>query len=148
MTYPLGSFPRFGHQARWAFERRNRAMLNSILTRQAMAAEHLRKEIALHEVFCIILQSTNALNEEGQRELDEINRRLDSIRRRHEAGKRVYYKIFTEIMMYFCEDTYPDMKKMSLAHLKQIVEDTAARHLRGESVFVYYSTGSQKKGNG
>jgi hypothetical protein len=44
MTYPLGSFPRFGHQQRWALGRGNRAILNSILTRQTIAAEHLRKE--------------------------------------------------------------------------------------------------------
>ena len=32
--YPLGNFPRFGHQERWAAERRTRAIANSIATRQ------------------------------------------------------------------------------------------------------------------
>ena len=41
MDYPLGSFPRFGHQERWANERRERAIANSIATRQAMAARNL-----------------------------------------------------------------------------------------------------------
>lgn len=41
MNYPLGSFPRFGHQERWANERRERAIANSIATRQAMAARNL-----------------------------------------------------------------------------------------------------------
>jgi hypothetical protein len=50
MTYPLGSFPRFGHQQRWADERRSRAMLNSILTRQAQAEEHFMNEVALYEL--------------------------------------------------------------------------------------------------
>lgn len=34
MDYPLGSFPRFGHQERWARERRQRAIENSIITRR------------------------------------------------------------------------------------------------------------------
>ena len=34
MDYPLGSFPRFGHQERWARERRQRAIENSITTRR------------------------------------------------------------------------------------------------------------------
>jgi hypothetical protein len=34
MDYPLGSFPRFGHQERWARERRERAISNSITTRR------------------------------------------------------------------------------------------------------------------
>ncbi len=34
MDYPLGSFPRFGHQERWARERRERAIENSITTRR------------------------------------------------------------------------------------------------------------------
>jgi hypothetical protein len=32
-NYPLGSFPRFGHQERWAAQRRQRAIENSIATR-------------------------------------------------------------------------------------------------------------------
>ena len=35
MSYPLGSFPRYCHQERWAQERRQRAIANSIATRQA-----------------------------------------------------------------------------------------------------------------
>lgn len=145
MTYPLGSFPRFGHQARWASERRNRAIMNSIFTRQMMAEEHLQKEIALHEVFCLKLQSANFLDEESQRELDEIDQRLKSIHRRHEAGKRVYYRLLTEIMVYFCEDNYPELKDMSQERLKLIAEDLAERHLRGETVIHCNTTDAKQK---
>jgi hypothetical protein len=44
VDYPLGSFPRFGHQERWAHEQRERAIANSIATRQAMAARNLMVE--------------------------------------------------------------------------------------------------------
>ena len=46
MDYPLGlgSFPRFGNQERWAIERRQWAIENSIATRQAMAARNLMVE--------------------------------------------------------------------------------------------------------
>ncbi|MCC6354951.1 MAG: hypothetical protein IT577_13765 [Verrucomicrobiae bacterium] len=37
MDYPLGTFPRFGHQERWAHARRERAISNSIATRRWQA---------------------------------------------------------------------------------------------------------------
>jgi hypothetical protein len=42
--YPLGSFPRFGHQERWAAERRDRAIANSIATRHARKVVRQRDE--------------------------------------------------------------------------------------------------------
>jgi hypothetical protein len=48
MSYPLGSFPRYGHQERWAQERRERAIANSIATRQAKKrCRVLREEAGL-----------------------------------------------------------------------------------------------------
>jgi len=44
MSYPLGSFPRFGHQERWAQERRQRAIANSIATRQAQKRARVLRE--------------------------------------------------------------------------------------------------------
>ncbi len=44
MSYPLGSFPRFGHQERWAQERRQRAIVNSIATRQARKRDRVVRE--------------------------------------------------------------------------------------------------------
>ena len=34
MQYPLGQFPRYGHQERMAQERRERAVANSVIARQ------------------------------------------------------------------------------------------------------------------
>jgi hypothetical protein len=136
MTYPLGSFPRFGHQARWASERRNRAILNSIMTRQADAEDHLRKEIALHDVLSQLVNSMHSKAIEGQREIHEWKARLESIRQRHQAGKRVYYRKLIEVLLFFCDatSTHPELKGMSHDDHKRLVEDLAERHLRGETV--------------
>ena len=52
MNYPLGSFPRYGHQERWAQERRQRAIANSIATRRARKYDRAIREgcelLALH----------------------------------------------------------------------------------------------------
>jgi len=146
MTYPLGSFPRFGHQERWAWERRNRAMLNSILTRQADAEEHLRKEIALQDILSQLLNSMRSNTSDGQHELNEWKSRLESIRRRHESGRRVYYRKLIEILLFFSNatGTHPELKGMSHDDHKRIIEDLAERHLRGEKVLHQTKTpGSQ-----
>jgi hypothetical protein len=46
MSYPLGSFPRYAHQERWAQERRDRAIANSIATRQAKKRYRVLREEA------------------------------------------------------------------------------------------------------
>jgi len=136
MNYPLGSFPRFGHQERWAGERRNRAMLNSILTRQSDAEDHLRKEIAFHDVLSQIVNSMHSTVTEGQQTIDEFKWRLESIRRRHESGKRVYYKKLIEILLSVSEatGTSPELKEFSYEELRLIIQNLAEKHLRGESV--------------
>lgn len=136
MTYPLGSFPRFGHQERWASERRDRAMVNSILTRQADAEEHLRKEIALQDILSQLLNSMSSNTTEGQQELDEWKSRLESIRLRHDSGKRVYYRKLIEVLLFFSNatSTHPELKGMSHDDHKRMIEDLAERHLGGETV--------------
>jgi hypothetical protein len=147
MTYPLGSFPRFGHQARWASERRNRAILNSIFTRQMMAEEHLTKEMALYDIFCEILQGMTANTEEGEQQLAEIGLRLESIRRRHEDRRRVYYGVLGEILLFFCDvlGTYPELKDKDREGMKLVLESLADRHLAGEQVLHPHVTRSQSE---
>jgi hypothetical protein len=147
MTYPLGSFPRFGHQSRWASERRNRAILNSILTRQAMAEEHLTKEMALYEIFCEILQGITANTEEVEQQLAEIGLRLESIRRRHDSRRRVYYGVLGEILLFFCDamGTHPELRSKDREEMKLVLESLANRHLSGEKVVQYNVTGSQSE---
>lgn len=136
MSYPLGSFPRFGHQQRWANERRNRAIQNSILTRQADAAQHLAREIALYEIFCKLLQASTPSNEEGERYIAEISHKLESIRRRHESQHRVYYGILGNILRFFCDamGKHPEMKDKDREGMKRVLEDLANRYLAGEQV--------------
>jgi hypothetical protein len=43
-NYPLGSFPRFPHQERWAQERRQRAIYNSIITRKWQKGQRQQRE--------------------------------------------------------------------------------------------------------
>lgn len=105
MNYPLGTFPRFGHQERWAQERRARASQNSAATRQAQAQYELAIEgevlLSMEEV---ILTAT-ANSPEGEAGLEEIKRRLDKIRIKHDAGQRVYYACLGETFQYFCRIT-------------------------------------------
>ena len=147
MTHSLGSFPRFGHQDRWAFERRNRAILNSILTRQLMAEEHLAKEMALYEIFCELLQATMANNEEGERQIAEIVRKLEFIRRRHESRRRVYYGVLGEILIFFCDamDKRPDLKDLGRERMKIELESLADRHLAGEQLVQHHGGGRQPR---
>jgi hypothetical protein len=46
-NYPLGSFPRFAHQEQWAQERRERAIHNSIITRQRKKMHRQQSEAKL-----------------------------------------------------------------------------------------------------
>ena len=59
MSYPLGSFPRFGHQERWAQERRERAIANSIATRGARKRDRVIREGAELLAFTEVLEWAN-----------------------------------------------------------------------------------------
>ena len=136
MTYPLGSFPRFGHQQRWADERRSRAILNSILTRQANAEYNLRKEIAFHDILKRLAQGMRALNVEGEKQIAEFSARLGAVHRCHEAGKRVYFGKLAGLLLDYCELTgsHPELREMSRDHLKRTVENLAFMHLSGTPI--------------
>jgi len=105
MDYPLGTFPRFGHQERLAQGRRERASRNSAATRQAQARYELAIEgevlVSMEEV--ILTATANC--PEGEADLEEIKRRLDKIRIKHDAGRRVYYAYLGETFQYFCRIT-------------------------------------------
>lgn len=92
MGYPLGQFPRYGHQIQRAAERRERAIWNSIVTRKNRANYYLRVEAAFYNH---LIQSTNdakAKTAEGQQFLDNLNARLFRIKTKLEQGHRVYFR--------------------------------------------------------
>ena len=136
MGYPLGSFSRFGHQQRWANERRTRAMFNSMMTRQANAEEHFRKEIALYDIFTQVVHCMNSSTADGQLQINEFKIRLESIRHRHESGRRVYYRKLIDFVLLFCDvaEVHPQFKEAGYENQKAIIEDLAERYLRGENV--------------
>ncbi|MCF7673710.1 MAG: hypothetical protein K9N23_01370 [Akkermansiaceae bacterium] len=133
MIHPLGSFPRFGHQERWARERRVRAIANSILTRQANAEYNLHKEIAFHDLLQRLAQGMHALSDKGERQIAELTARLDAVRRHHEAGRRVYFGKLAGLLLDYCEVTgsHPELREMSRDHLKRTVENLAFMHMQG-----------------
>lgn len=131
MPYPLGSFPRYGHQQRWASARRERAINNSIVTRQARAYEHLQTEIAFYNVLCGFADTMKANNAEGEMLISQFQERLRSIHRKLSVGKRVYYRKLTETLLFCCEITgsYPELKDMTQYQLEAIVENEAEKFI-------------------
>ncbi|MDB4680822.1 hypothetical protein OAE72_02620 [Akkermansiaceae bacterium] len=135
MTYPLGSFPRYGHQQRWADERRQRAITNSILTRQANAEAHLNTEMA----FCqeLLKQATTfrANNDEGERNIAEFYKKMNRIQRIHAKGKRVYYQRLIDLLLWVCEicGQYPELKHKDKEFMVALIEDTAFRYEQGQA---------------
>lgn len=127
MNYPLGTFPGYGHQQRWAGDRRARAINNSIATRQAQAEEHFQTEIAFYNVLCGYADTMKAESTEGEVLLAEVHERLGSIRGKLSLGRRVYYRKLTETLLFFCEiiGVYPELKDMTQEQLKIIVQSEA-----------------------
>jgi len=105
MNYPLGSFPRFGHQERWANERRERALANSIATRQAMAARNLMVEREVYLMLDEYVQKMQPKCPQTRAMADEILKRMNRIKRKHEAGQRVYFRYLGETLQLFCRST-------------------------------------------
>lgn len=92
MDYPLGTFPRYGHQIRRAAERRERAIHNSIVTRQAQAHYYLRAEAAFYNFIIEYTNSLEAKSPGGQVFIDELNSRLLRVKQKLEQGQRVYFR--------------------------------------------------------
>jgi hypothetical protein len=105
MNYPLGSFPRFGHQERWANGRRQRATENSIATRQAEAQRNLMVEKEFVLMLDEYVQTMQPQCPQTRAMADEILKRMDRIKRKHEAGERVYYRYLGETLQLFCRST-------------------------------------------
>jgi hypothetical protein len=105
MDYPLGSFPRFGHQERWANERRERAIANSIASRQAAAARNLAVEREVYLMLDGYVQSMRPNCPETRAMADEILKRIARIKRKHDAGQRVYFRYLGETLQIFCRHT-------------------------------------------
>jgi len=125
MNYPLGSFPRFGHQERWANERRERAIANSIATRQAMAARNLMVERELYDLLDGYVQSMRPNCPETRGMADEILKRMARIKRKHDADQRVYFRYLGETLQFFCRNTglTQSLEGLGPERLAQIAED-------------------------
>jgi hypothetical protein len=125
MDYPLGSFPRFGHQERWAIERRQRAIENSIASRQAAAARRLMVEQEVYLMLDEYVQKMQPKCPQTRAMADEILKRMNRIKRKHEAGQRVYFRYLGETLQLFCRSTGTTDALEGLApeRLAQIAED-------------------------
>ena len=125
MDYPLGSFPRFGHQERWAIERRQRAIENSVATRQAVAARNLMVEQEFYDMLDGYVQSMRPNCPETRAMADEILKRMARIKRKHVAGQRVYFRYLGETLQLFCRNTAltQSLEGLGLERLAQIAED-------------------------
>ena len=125
MDYPLGSFPRFGHQEALANERRERAIENSVATRQAMAARNLMVEREFYDALDGYVQSMRPNCPETRAMADEILKRMARIKRKHDAGQRVYFRYLGETLQLFCRNTAltQSLEGLGPELLAQIAED-------------------------
>jgi len=115
MNYPLGSFPQFGYQASRAAERRERAIANSIATRQANAFYNLQIEAAFFNLLDSSYEEMTPLSPEAEVVVGDFKFRMARIRRKLESGKRVYYRYLAETLVLFCDicGINPELKEMS-----------------------------------
>ncbi len=122
MDYPLRSFPRFGHQERWAIERRQRAIENSIA---AMAARKLMVEREFYDLLDGYVQSMRPNCPETRAMADEILKRMARIKRKHDVDQRVYFRYLGETLQLFCRDTAltKSLEGLGPERLAQIAED-------------------------
>jgi len=102
MRYPLGSFPRYGYQARNSAIRREVAIENSAATRRVNAWENFQIEKALFSYIETLLAHALPKTEKGAGILREINERASRIRRKHAVQERVYFKYLGETLRLFC----------------------------------------------
>lgn len=129
MGYPLGSFPRFGHQERWAQERRQRAIANSIANRQARANLELNIEIAFYNWFTSIPLTPN--NEAGRRHIASINKSADAIREKLEKGERVYFKRLGKLLQNVGKRSgrFPELLTMDDRQLADVAREIGVDEL-------------------
>lgn len=118
MNYPLGSFPRFGHQETWALERRQRAIDNSIATRQAMAEHNLMVEREFFGMLDRYVQKMDPCCAFTRAKADEILKRMARIKRKHDSGQRVYFRYLGETLQLFCRSTGLTNSLEGLGHEK------------------------------
>jgi len=132
MNYPLGSFPQFGYQASWAAERRERAIANSIATRQANAFYNLRIEAAFFNLLNSSSETMTPLSPEAEVVVGDFKFRMARIRRKLESGKRVYYRYLAETLVLFCDicGINPELKKMSDDALVEMVRRLGEENLK------------------
>ena len=137
MDYPLGSFPRFGHQERWAIERRQRAIENSVATRQAMAARNLMVEREFYDVLDGYVQSMRPNCPETRAMADGILKRMARIKRKHDAGQRVYFRYLGETLQLFCRNTAltQSLEGLGPERLAQIAEDLGQEYYAKKFAF-------------
>ena len=148
MGYPLGSFPRFGHQERWASERRQRAQANSAATLRWKKGQALNAEICF---FNSLVENfwgePTANNEEGERTIARIDKRLNSIKRKLESGERVYWKrlgiMYRDILIEIPDESILVHAKGQeyLAHVQQMRaadDQYLAEHVKGWGEDLYF----------
>ena len=125
MNYPLGSFPRFGHQERWANERRERAIANSIASRQAQAERNLAVEREFYVMLDGYVQNMRPKCTQTRAMADEITKCMARIKRKHDAGRRVYFRYLGETLQLFCRSTGTTdaLEGLARERLAQIAED-------------------------
>jgi uncharacterized membrane protein len=125
MSYPLGSFPRFGHQENWASERRERAIHNSIVTRKNQARRHLEAEKKVCRLLEEIYSGLTATCPEGETFIRDLHNRIERIRYYHGQGMRVYYSYLGETLKRISTqaDCLSEVKNLSKEELEALVMD-------------------------
>ena len=125
MTYPLGSFPQYGYQARNSAIRRQRAQENSAATLRAKARYELMIEEAAYKYIDTLMTGATPKNEEGQKALAELQERMDRILRHHDAGRRVYYRFIGETLRLLCRNAgmRTGLEDVDAEKLKNVARD-------------------------
>jgi len=132
MNYPLGSFPQYGYQASRAAERRERAIANSIATRQANAFYNLQIEAAFFNLLDSSYEEMTPLSPEAEVVVGDFMFRMARIRRKLESGNRVYYRYLAETLVIFCDicGISPELKEMSDDALIDMVRRLGENNLK------------------
>jgi len=125
MTYPLGSFPQYGYQARNSAIRRQRAQENSAATLRAKARYELMIEEAAYMYIDTLMTGATPKNMEGEKVLAELNARMDRILRYHDAGRRVYYRFIGETLRLLCRNAgmRTGLEDVDAEKLKNVARD-------------------------
>lgn len=135
MDYPLGSFPRFGHQERWAQQRREVAAQNSRATIRANFLYHFEIEREIYDMMAEVIATATATRPEGVTQLAEINRRLLRIKRAHDLEKRVYYDCLGRAFQLLCRCTglSDDVVALDGEKLKRFMEALGEQRMEAKT---------------